>query len=404
LPHDPRSIGLVEKPEKSMGYDWFRECEAGKCGPQVLGIESGCREAQLVLICGMPSQTFDALQRELKSGALSSVYYFHGPEDVLKDEAVRQLLDRALEPAFRDFNFDQRSAPQLEPEALYALLNTLPMMAERRVVVLREVEALKRKARVKSVLEDYLKKPSQDTLLILVQGSAEPKADPSLSRGTTEVAFAALSPERTLRWITHYARQQRVELAPDAATHLFESVGNDLGMLRMELDKIASLEHEGPVNLEAVAAQVGVRRGETLISWRDLVLGGSAAASLPLVGPVLEQAGMSGVKMVSALGTALIGLRLARPYYERGIRDRALAQKIMGNLLSIRPFGLGDWRAESDKWAKWAPVWPLPRIRSALRATLEADTALKNTRISDERGVVTDLVLQLTAQRWGEAA
>jgi DNA polymerase-3 subunit delta len=352
----------------------------------------------------MAPHTFETLHRALKNGELAPVYYFYGSEDVLKDEAVRAILDRALDPSFRDFNFDQRSAPQLDPEELHSLLNTLPMMAERRVVVLREVEALKRKAKVKTTLEAYLKQPSPDTLLILVQGSAEAKAEPSLSKGTVAIDFSQLKPALALRWINHYARQQKVELSPEAATHLFESVGNDLGMLRMELDKIVSLSVDGPVSVDVVAGLVGVRRGETLFSWRDRVMEGAYSTAIPMIGPVLDQSGMSGVKMVSTLATSLIGLGLARPHYDRGLRGGGLQQKIMATLLSVRPFGLGDWRVESEKWAKWAPTWPMNRIAAALRAALKADQALKNTRISDEQGVVTDLVLQVTEDRWGEAA
>ena len=352
----------------------------------------------------MAEHTFDSLYRALKKGELSPVYYFFGSEEVLKDEAVQSILTTALDPGFRDFNYDQRSLSQLDQESLHSLVNTLPMMAERRVVVIREVESLKRKPKLKSALEAYLKHPSPDTLLILVQGSGDPKPDPALSRGTVNIEFKELTPDRTLRWINHYAKQQGVELAPEAAQHLFESVGNELGMLRMELDKIASLGAAGPVGIDTVVELVGIRRGETLISWRDLVLDGSLTKSLPMIGPVLEQSGMSGVKMVSTLGTALLGLALTRPHFDRGIRDRALQQKIMGILIRVRPFGVGDWKVESDKWARWAPAWPMSRITAALRAALKADFALKNTRISDERGVVTDLVLQATEHRWGEAA
>lgn len=352
----------------------------------------------------MAQPTFESLHRALKNGELAPVYYFFGLENVLKDEAVQTILDRALDPSFRDFNYDQRSASQLDPESLHSLLNTLPMMAERRVVVLREVEALKRKVKVKSVLEAYLKQPSPDTLLILLQGASDPKPEPSLSRGTVAIDFMQLNAERTVRWINHYAKRQHLELVSEAATHLFESVGNDLGLLRMELDKIAGVASDGAVSLEVVAGLVGVRRGETLLSWRDLVLEGSWARALPMIGPVLDQSGMSGVKMVSTLATSLIGLRLARPHFDRGLRDRALQQKVMTMLLSVRPFGLGDWRVESEKWSRWASDWPTARTGSALRAALKADFALKNTRISDERGVVTDLVLQVTEDRWGEAA
>jgi DNA polymerase III subunit delta len=58
----------------------------------------------------MPAHSLDALLRSLAKGELAPVYYLHGPEEVLKDEAVRAVVERALDPALRDFNFDQRSA------------------------------------------------------------------------------------------------------------------------------------------------------------------------------------------------------------------------------------------------------------------------------------------------------
>lgn len=352
----------------------------------------------------MAPPTFDSLHRAVRNGEFASVYYFYGEEDVLKDEAVHLVVDRVLDPSLRDFNYDQRSIAELDPETLHALLNTLPMMAERRVVVLRDLEGLKRKAKVKGILDAYLAKPSPDTVLILVQSSADKKADPSLQRGTMAIEFNQLSPERVLRWIAHQAGKSGLTLADEATSHLFEAVGNDLGMLRMELEKIASLSHEGPVGVDELAALVGVRRGETLFSWRDLVMEGLAARALPMTGAVLEQSSMSGVKMVGALGAALTGMGLTRAILNQSPNQRALPQKIFATFQRIRPFGLSDWRLEAEKWARWAPHWPEGRVREGLRAALEADRALKNTRISDERGVVTDLVLRLTEHRWGEAA
>src|SRR2546426_3867390 len=52
----------------------------------------------------MGALTFDALLRSLKQGAPDPVYYLHGDEDVLKDEAIRALVERAVDPAARDFN------------------------------------------------------------------------------------------------------------------------------------------------------------------------------------------------------------------------------------------------------------------------------------------------------------
>src|ERR1041385_4776448 len=72
----------------------------------------------------MGALSFDALLRSLKHGAPNPVYYLHGDEEVLKAEAVRAVLERAVEAGARDFNVDDRSAAQLSVETLRALVDT----------------------------------------------------------------------------------------------------------------------------------------------------------------------------------------------------------------------------------------------------------------------------------------
>src|SRR6059036_2288851 len=111
----------------------------------------------------MAALTFDTLLKGLKPGGRAApvpVYYLHGEEDVLKEEAVRALLERAVDPAARDFNVDTRAAADLDPEALSVLVDTPPMLAERRAVVLRGVEVLKKKAKTREELLRYLDHPN----------------------------------------------------------------------------------------------------------------------------------------------------------------------------------------------------------------------------------------------------
>jgi DNA polymerase-3 subunit delta len=350
----------------------------------------------------MPRRSYDDLRRGIARGTLEPVYYFFGVEDILKDEVVRQLVDLALEPHERDFNLDQRSATGLDPEELNALVNTLPMMATRRVVVLRDIEAWRRKSTTRAVLEGYLAAPSPDTVLILVEGapaSEEKKGkfepDQVLVGGATAVDFEQLDGDRVARWITHHAKQHGISFAEGAAEHLAAACLYDLGFIRSELEKLASLPGGGPITLEQVGELVGVRHGETVEDWVDATLGGETAKALGLVKRVLEQSGMNGVRMVTTLGTALIGLRLARAHYDKGSRGRALASVLLGRLRQVRPYGLGNWDTAIRNWSRWAETWPESRIRLATQAALRADMALKGTRISDEQGVITDLVLRL---------
>ena len=343
----------------------------------------------------MPSYTMDALFRSINKGEVAPVYYLYGSEDVLKDDAAHAILDRALDPAMRDFNLDHRYAGQVSPEEVNALCNTLPMMAPRRAVVLREVEAWKRKTKARSEFVRYLESPSPDTVVILVQGSAEESEDKELARGAYTVCFDPLPNERASKWVLRRAGILGLNLAPDAAEHLVNSVGSDLGALTSELSKLASLPAEEPLSVERVGELVGIRHGETQWDWRAAILEEKPGLAVKLLPAILAQPGMSGVKLVTLLGTTLIGLGIARSLYDRGLRGRALEDGIYKALITHRVGGLLSYKEEASRWSRVVGRWSGERVRTALKAALEADQALKTTTISDERGVLTDLVLRL---------
>jgi DNA polymerase III subunit delta len=347
----------------------------------------------------MPAQTYDALLRSLARGDLAPVYYLYGPEDTLKAEAVDAILDRALEPGLRDFNFDQRSAGQLDPEAIFTLCTTLPMMATRRAVVLGEVEGWKRRPKTRAAFLSYLERPVAETVVILVQGSTEEDADRDLVRGAFSVECEPLAPERARRWLLRRAKSLDVSLEDAAADHLLAATGGELGAVAAELEKLRALPADQPLTADQVGALVGVRHGETVYDWRDAVLDGAAGRAGRMLGPLLDQSGVTAVRLVSLLGTSLIGVGLARSHYDRRVRAGQLERLVFDRLRELRIFGLPDWKAESARWARWAAAWPADRVRSGLIAARDADQALKNTTVSDELGILTDLVLRVAVER-----
>jgi len=342
----------------------------------------------------MPLHSYDDFLRAFGQESFGPAYYFFGPEDILKDEAARALIGRVLDPGARDFNLDQCSAAQLDPEGLHTALNTLPMLSDRRVVLIRDVEQWKRKPAARKVLLTYLANPSQSTVVILVQGSQDTDADPELTRGCHAVSFESLAPERVVRWIEHRGKGQGVGFGPGAAKHLAAAAEYQLGPICSELEKLAALG-SSVVSVDQVADLVGLRHGETAGDLVAAAMSGETAKAARLLGPVLDLAGMSGVKLLTQLGTALVGVALARSHLERGSRGSALQRVVFNSIRAARPFGLGSWTDTAAQWSRWAADWPLARLHHGLAAALKADRALKETRISDERGVLLDLILEL---------
>ncbi len=340
----------------------------------------------------MGALTFDALLRGLKRSTPDPVYYLHGDQDVLKDEAIRALLDRALEPGARDFNLDNRSAASLDPEAFHALVNTPPMLAQTRVVIVRGVEQVKKASALYKEMTRYLAAPNPTTVLILVQGAGE-SPDGGFVKEATSVAVEPLPPERVAKWMARKAAELRLALEPDAGTLLLDVAGHDLGFLGQELEKLAVLTGGRPGTSADVAALVGVRHGETLADLVEAALARRGPAAARLVEPVLQQSGMSGVRVVTALGTALVGTALARAELDRGVGAARLADVLFRHIVAARPFGLGNWKEEAARWARWATGWQLAGLQRALRRTLAADGALKTSTVSDEGAIVMELLL-----------
>ena len=84
----------------------------------------------------MASAGEKALHTALKKRVFDPVYYLFGEDNFLKEQAARDIIKAAADPATRDFNLEVRRASEIGSEGLHALLGTPPMLAEPRVVVL----------------------------------------------------------------------------------------------------------------------------------------------------------------------------------------------------------------------------------------------------------------------------
>lgn len=349
------------------------------------------------------SSTQRILRDAVRDKQFAPAYYLYGEDDFLKEQAVRQLVEAAVDPATRDFNFEVRRGSELDAETLGSLLGTPPMMAERRVLVVRDVGALRKDAR--AVLDRYIKSPASDAVVILVT-PAGTKADRILSSTATALEFEPLTGDRIPKWITYYAETEfGTSITPDAVALLQSAVGTDLLQLAIELDKLASFTSGGAIDETAVAAVVGVRRGETLGAFLDAVGARDVVTALELLPGVMAQPKASAVTIVMALTAQTLAVAWARARRERGMAPGRLAGELFGLLKEGGSVYTGrPWGEAVDAWARAAARSDEDDrednlLDAALDALLAADVALKETRLSSDEQLLTNLVLTLcTAQ------
>ena len=333
------------------------------------------------------------LSAAIREKKFSPAYCLLGEDEYRKDDALRALLDAAVDPGTRDFNLDVRKGAELDAETLASLLGMPPMMADRRVVVVRDAGSLKKDAR--AALERYLAAPAPDVLLVLVTSADDEKA---LDLSNVEsVEIRPHTGAELPRWIVSRAERLGARITAGAVELLQDAVGSDAGQLAIEIDKLASYAHGAEIDEAAVSAVVGVRREDTLARLLDAVGARDTRLALSLLPGVLQQPKMSGVFIVMTLTTQTMAFAIAQA---RGGR---------ANFFDILKSGSSNvagraWGEASNAWSRHVARWSLPQLDAALTALLQADFALKSSRVSSEEQILATTILAMCGDATFSAA
>jgi DNA polymerase-3 subunit delta len=166
------------------------------------------------------------------------VYVLYGPDEFLRDEHRRRIVASLIgqaDPQTCVTVFDG----EVELAEVLDELRTLPFLAERRVVIVRDADAFV-SAHRKS-LEKYLETPVKTASLLLLVLSW--KKTERLAKAVAKIGQAihctagqgASIPE----WLRHAAARRKKKLEPDAAQLLLQWVGEDLALLDSEIEKLS---------------------------------------------------------------------------------------------------------------------------------------------------------------------
>lgn len=320
------------------------------------------------------------------SDARGGVFYLHGEDEFRKEEVARALVEAHLDPGTRDFNYDLLRGSDVDPETLASVLATPPMMAEWRVVVLRETERLAGSSNARDILLEVAASPPPGLAFVMSctkpQGSRA-KLYKELARQARSVEFKTFTEADVPGWIMERARTRfGKEVAVEAARALGAAVGTNLGILDRELEKLADFVGDEETVTVAHVEAAGTRLpSQDRWGWFDLVGEGKFEEAHRGLGVLMSQ-GESGVGLVIGLATHFLRLGIAAeegtgaleralPPHQRWLARRVVAQA-----------------------RRWRPV----EIDAALEGLLRADRLLKSTPLSDEH-LLEEWLLTLMARR-----
>lgn len=296
------------------------------------------------------------------------VVLVHGVEPVLLEDAA-VALTRALcpDPGTAALSREVLDAKESGAEVIVRSALTLPFLTDRRLVIVRGVEALTAKAG--EALAGYVAAPNPSTVLLLLAG-VELAANHWLLRaiasaGASAAAVALPRPvgRALVGWIRHRATADGYELGEDAAALLVELVGDDLTTLVGEVAKAALAG--GPDNRRVtpreVRAVVGLQRLHHIFDLTRAVAERDLGAAQALLGALLT-AGEEPLAVLGMLAREARSVWQAREWLREGRREDEVMRLLRRPPAAATPV-IALARALSDAGAagRLARCWDVER-------------------------------------------
>ncbi len=318
-------------------------------------------------------------RKELKAKPRAG-YLFFGEEDYLKAHAAR-TAEEALCPdaAFSFFNVMKLDALDFQPGKLTEALMPMPMMADRKLVLLTGLNLNTMRQNELDVLCEALAGLSDYDYNVLILTAAADCLDPGflpkrpsavltkLAQFLTPVQFERCAPSRLNAWVQKHFAHNGVSTSPQLCAKMTEFCGRSMYLLANEIDKLSfyTLAHG-----RTQAAEEDLRLVCTPVSEYDAfafanaLMEGRQETALA----ILADYRFRRVDPLIILGD-VIRVFCDMESVHAMMADGASAQEI-ASALRLHEFRVGLYQ-------KSLRQSPQDRLRRALNASVAADAALK---------------------------
>ena len=219
--------------------------------------------------------SYETIMRDLKARNFSPIYILMGEESYYIDKISDYIADNVLKPEERDFNQTIVFGSDVSASQIVDSAKAFPMMAEKRVVIVKESQNLKGT----EPLEKYFKNPVPSTVLVFCHknGSIDKrkKIIPPAQAGGAVIFESKKLYERELPgFIETYLRQHQATVEQKAAQMIADHVGADLNRLTSELDKvlISLPASDRRVTPDVVEKEIGVSKDFNAFELRNAIV------------------------------------------------------------------------------------------------------------------------------------
>lgn len=308
----------------------------------------------------------DELLEEVRAGRFDPIYVLHSEHPVLIERVVTAIRDIAVPPASRGFNYDVVEGKPKGAQ-IVALAQTLPMMASRRMVYVRDLAAMP--ADEAEPLLAYLGKPNPSTVIVAIASKIDKRIKLWAQLSKKGFLHTLEAPRQLAPWVRAEAQAHGVKLEPAAVTRLVDAVGADLSRLSLAVEQLGLYAGRRPVTSDDVDDLIADTRERSVFELTDAIGAADRPRALAAVASLCDQR-ESAVGVVVMLARHIRQLALVH-----ALRRQSVSRAEWGSRLGVPPFVVDKLIAQARSYRPEALAVATQRLATADRA-LKGDQTL----------------------------
>ena len=310
------------------------------------------------------------LKQAIQAGNPQLCYIFWGEETYLLQHYLELLQKKLTDPLTEEFNYHRFSTETFSMDALSDSVENLPMMAERSLIRVDDVDLFKLGEKDRERLI---------ALLVFAYGASEYKPDrrqkklfEAISQNATVVEFPKQSQRDLTVWIIRHFKSHQKTISPELCAYLIDITGGSMSALGGEIGKIAAFAPGSEIRRSDIDAVTEPVLDAVVFQMTDALGAGDYEGALKKL-QVLYQMQQEPISILGAVGAHLRRISTARILIDAG--------KGGDELMKI--CGLKDYAARKTMGTakRFSPRF----CRQAADLVLETDSKLKTSFDEPER-------------------
>ncbi|MBU2493845.1 MAG: DNA polymerase III subunit delta [Bacteroidetes bacterium] len=326
------------------------------------------------------------IQKYLKEETLLPVYFLFGDDSYTIDQTIKTIQKETDKFISSDFDKEVINGEKgYSVNQVVDLASSFPFGSGKRIIIVKNFEKLSDR---KSI-ETYLAGPADFTILVLANYGkvTEFLKEPYKTMLKKNYLFEAkeLRGDEWVHWIVRQAKKEKLIISLDNAQILVDTVGEEKGLLEMQMTKFYDFLGEGKeITKEIIERLTSSTKEFTIFNLQDSLGKGDKQKSLKIAYNLIDS-GVEPVFIISMLTKFITTLAQILDLMKKRTPDNEAAKEA----------NVSYYYYINCKKAKF--FLADSRLLQAARALLNADITLKTTSI-DSKTLIAVLITEMTTQ------